>query len=126
MKSWKKHMKNERGSQMVEFIGIFPLIIISALVAWQILMAGYTLIVSEAAARDAARVASVDGDYELAAKNSASGLYVSSRLEEHGDYIEVFVTTKVPTIKIPIWENPNFEIQSSAIMPKEPDDGVDP
>ncbi|RPF50077.1 hypothetical protein [Aquisalibacillus elongatus] len=125
MKKWYKHIKTERGSQVVEFIGTFPLIIISALVAWQILMAGYTMIIGEAAARDAARVASVGGDYEVAAQNSASGLYVSSQLSDEGDYVEVSVKTKVPTIKIPIWENPNFEIESSAIMPKEPEDEED-
>ncbi|TRM12068.1 pilus assembly protein TadE [Lentibacillus cibarius] len=113
----KKYLKNERGSQTLEFVGMFPLIVIAALVAWQILMAGYTMIVGEAAARDAARVASVDGNYEQAARNSASGLYVSSRKSDLGDSVEVTVTTKVPTLKIPIWENPNFEIEASAIMP---------
>lgn len=77
------------------------------------------MIVGEAAARDAARVASVDGDYEQAAENSASGLYVSSQRADLGDSVEVTVTTKVPTLKIPIWDNPNFEIEASAIMPVE-------
>ncbi len=115
----KKYIKNERGAQMLEFLGMVPFIIISALVAWQILMAGYTLIVSEAAARDAARVASVDGDYEQAAKNAATGLFVSTRKEVSDDQVEVFVTTKIPTIKVPFFEYPNIEIESSAIMPIE-------
>ncbi|WP_164668238.1 TadE/TadG family type IV pilus assembly protein [Virgibacillus doumboii] len=121
----KKYIKNERGSQLLEFVGMFPMIIIAALVAWQILMVGYTMVVGEAAARDGARVASVDGNYQDAAKKSASGLYVSSSKSETGDSVEVSVTVKAPTLKIPIWDNPNIEFETSAIMPVEDEESED-
>lgn len=118
----KRYLKNERGSQVIEFVGIFPLILAAALVSWQIMMAAYTFIVCEAAARDAARVASVHGDYEQAAKNTAGALYESSSQVITGDEVKVTVKTKVPSYNIPFFGHYNIPIETSAIMPLEEDD----
>ena len=58
LKEWSSYVKNERGSQALQFLGLFPLVILSMLIIWQVGLISYSVVVAEAAARDGARAAS--------------------------------------------------------------------
>ena len=55
LKEWGSYVKNERGSQALQFLGLFPLVILSMLIIWQVGLISYTVVVAEAAARDGAK-----------------------------------------------------------------------
>ena len=62
LKKIVNYMKNERGSQLIEFVAVFPLIIFAFLFVWQMALVAYTVVVAEGAARVVAGVAAVEGD----------------------------------------------------------------
>jgi len=78
------HGHSERGQASVELLGAVPAVLLAALVAWQLVLAGHTLWLSAQAARVAARAEAV-GDSPVAAARSAlprsleRGLAVSRR-----------------------------------------------
>jgi len=118
----KKFRECQRGSMSIEFVAMFPLILFAFLLFWQIALVGYTLVVTEAAARDGARVAAVDGDVYTAVKNSVVGLELEDNYPEwdqDGEEVTVVVKTKVPLVKIPLVEDMHFTITMDATMPYE-------
>ncbi|WP_404453909.1 pilus assembly protein [Virgibacillus necropolis] len=121
MSNLLKRIKNERGSQLIEFLAVFPLIIFAFLLIWQMAMAAYTVVVSEAAARDGARVASVEGDYQTAVERSAYGLDVTSSLitgsSSYGKEVTVIVHAKMPMISIPFVGKLDYTIDADATIP---------
>ncbi|WP_035178353.1 TadE/TadG family type IV pilus assembly protein [Alkalihalobacterium bogoriense] len=124
MKNIKKYIHNEKGSQMIEFLAVFPLIIFALLFIWQVALIAYSVVVTEAAARDGARVAAVHDDYNQAVNNSAFGLDVTNvtRTESSGSYgaeVTVSVTTRVPVVQLPFIGAGNYTITSDATMPLE-------
>ncbi|MCM3113223.1 TadE/TadG family type IV pilus assembly protein [Lederbergia lenta] len=123
MKSLKGYMRNERGSQLIEFMAVFPMIIMALLFIWQVALVAYTVVVAESAARDGARVAAVGGDYGSAVDRAAHGLQVSSSVSEgmtsYGEEVTVTVKATVPTIKIPLIGRFEHELTADASMPKE-------
>lgn len=122
----KKYIKNEKGSQLIEFIAVFPMILMALLFIWQVALIAYTVVVAEAAARDGARVAAVGGDYITAVERAAHGLHVTSSASEgntsYGKEVTVTVKATVPTISIPFIGRFEHELQTSASMPKEESD----
>jgi hypothetical protein len=122
---WRKRLRCERGSQMVEFVASFPFIVFAFLFIWQIALVAYTLVITEAAARDGARAAAVGGDYINAVKKAAYGLEVTKILPESGpdlsedEEVTVEVTAKVPTIDVPFISRLDFSITQEATMPVE-------
>lgn len=126
MISLKRRLNNERGSQLIEFLAVFPLIVFAFLLIWQMAMAAYTVVVSEGAARDGARVASVGGDYETAVERSAYGLNVKSDIDfatnSYGDEVTVFVKAQMPMISLPFVGKLNYTITSNATVPIIKDD----
>jgi hypothetical protein len=64
---------NERGVQLIEVIGYFPLVLLIFVFAWQLLLVGYTGILAANAARDGARAAAVFEDVERAVRNATPG-----------------------------------------------------
>ena len=123
MKRVLRHAKNEKGSQLIEFVAVFPMIVMALLFIWQVALVAYTVVVAESAARDGARVAAVDGDYGDAVNRAAHGIKVSSSVTEgstsYGKEVTVTVKAKVPTIKIPFIGKLDQELKASASMPKE-------
>ncbi|HLU21211.1 TadE/TadG family type IV pilus assembly protein [Lederbergia graminis] len=126
MKCIKKYIKNERGSQLIEFIAVFPMVIMAMLLIWQLALVAYTVVVAEAAARDGARVAAVGGDYSAAVDRSSQGLDVSTSLStgttSYGEEVTVTVTAKIPTMKIPFIGRLDYTLSADASMPKEEDE----
>ncbi|GIN58129.1 hypothetical protein J8TS2_24480 [Lederbergia ruris] len=123
LKNVKKYIKNEKGSQLIEFLAVFPMVVMALLFIWQVALVAYTVVVAESAARDGARVASVGGDYSAAVDRSAHGLEVSSSLSEgttsYGKEVTVTVNATVPSIKIPLIGRFEHELKANASMPKE-------
>jgi TadE-like protein len=127
MRHIKKYIKNERGSQLIEFLAVFPMIIFALLFIWQVALVAYAVVVSEAAARDGARVASVEGDYEAAVESSAYGLDLQSVSSSTGDSsygknVTVTVVTKVPTVSVPFLGKIDYDLKADATMPMEEDE----
>lgn len=125
-----KLVREERGSQLLEFVAMFPLIIFAFLFIWQMALAAYTVVVLEGAARDGARVAAVGAnasEVEAAVNRSAYGLNVTSNVSgphstSYGKEITVEVSAQMLTIQVPIINELDFTITSRATMPYEGDD----
>lgn len=77
LNKFQQYIKNQKGSQLIEFLAVFPLIVFSFLLIWQIALAAYSVVVIESSARDGARVAAVGGNYKAAVERSASGLVIT-------------------------------------------------
>lgn len=58
----KKLLKNERGSAIIEFISMVPLVLLLMMILWQFLVAGYAVIITQSAANEAAKTYSVTKD----------------------------------------------------------------
>ncbi|MBM7095049.1 pilus assembly protein [Bacillus sp. H-16] len=127
-KHFKRLRKNQKGSQTLEFVAVFPLIIFAFLFIWQMALVSYAIVVTEAAARDGARAASVDGDYVQAVQSSAVGLDIvgtpgrSISESSYGQEVTVTVVTKVPMVQMPFVRNLDQNVTSTATMPYEVDE----
>lgn len=120
LKKWGSYVKNERGSQALQFLGLFPLVILSMLIIWQVGLISYTVVVAEAAARDGARAASAhDESWKEIAENSAFGLEVEVSGGTGTDMATVKVKAKAPIISLPLIDNMIFEFTADAVMPME-------
>lgn len=126
MKHWRRHLQNERGSQLIEFLAVFPMIVMALLFIWQVALVAYTVVVAESAARDGARVAAVGGEFEDAVERAAYGLDVSSESftsgTAYGEEVTVTVTATIPSIKIPFIGRIEQDLTADASMPKEEED----
>ena len=95
-------VRNERGSQAIEFVAILPLFTIVILIVWQFALAATAKVTAEAAAMDGARVAMVGGqqaDVQHAVRNVASGYRVDLvSVNDDGTYVTVTVTLQVPLV----------------------------
>ncbi len=65
--------RDERGAELVEFVGLFPLVLLTLAIAWQFLLAGYTGIIASGTAREGARAAAVGEDVDRAVRLSSPG-----------------------------------------------------
>lgn len=120
LKEWSSYVKNERGSQALQFVGMFPLILLSMLIIWQVGLISYSVVVAEAAARDGARAASAhDDNWEEIARNSAYGLEVEVSGGPGTDVATVKVKAKAPIISLPLIDSMKFEFTADAVMPME-------
>ncbi|WP_262174743.1 TadE/TadG family type IV pilus assembly protein [Saccharococcus sp. Marseille-Q5394] len=117
---WYSYVNNERGSQALQFLGLFPLILLSMLIIWQVGLISYSVVVAEAAARDGARAASAhDANWEEIARNSAYGLEVVVTGGPGEDVATVKVKAKAPIISLPWIKNMEFDFTADAVMPME-------
>lgn len=57
-----RRQRSERGAAALEMLGVAPLVILAALIALQFGVAGWTVVSTGQAAKDAARAASVGQD----------------------------------------------------------------
>ncbi len=120
MKRLRTLVKNERGSQLIEFVAVFPMVILAMMIIWQMALVAYTVVVTEAAARDGARAAAVEGNAEEVAKRSAGNLRLESVNTEKGDEdVTVTVVAKVPTVSIPFIGRLDFNFDADATIPIE-------
>ncbi len=123
MRKFSTYFKNEKGSQTIEFLAVFPLVIVAFMIIWQMALVAYAVVVTEAAARDGARAASVGGNAAEVAEKSAGGLKLTSvNAVESGDDVTVTVVSRVPTVSIPIVGRIEVDFDADATMPMEDDD----
>jgi hypothetical protein len=103
----------ERGQASVELVGVLPCVLVAALVAWQLVLAGHALWMGSQAARVAARAHAVDRDPEAAARSALPrslerGLRVHRRREGG-----VRVDVRVPFV-LRHWRSPVVVSASSS------------
>lgn len=104
-----RYIRNERGSQLIEFAGILPLFLLMILIVVQFALAASAAVTAKAAAMDGARVAitreGFDEHYKQAVNNVASGYNVTSiTRSESSDGLFEYVTVKV-TMEVPLLNN---------------------
>jgi hypothetical protein len=107
----------EAGQASVELVAVLPFVLLAALVAWQLLLAGHSLWLAASAARTAARADAVGRSTESAARSALPeplerDLSVA-RLREGG----VRVSVRVPLI-LQRWSTP-VRVSASASLGDE-------
>ena len=115
-------LRSERGQVAIEILGTTGLLLLAALVAWQLALAGWSAVGAANAARTAARsysrtgdAASAQADGQKALKDdflsSGSSVHISGTTDARADVV-VSVPIIVPGLSPPI------RIPASADMPK--------
>jgi hypothetical protein len=105
----------QRGSASLETIGMLPYLLLAALFAWQVLVAGYIAVNAENAARNGSRVEGRGGDGDAAALDSlAPFLRDNASATVAGE--EATVTVKIPIV-LPQITSKNFTITRTATLP---------
>ena len=90
--------ESERGQASVELLGVLPAVLLAALAAWQIVLAGHTAWLAGNAARVAARAEAVGRDPEAAARGALpTHLRRGLIVRERGDG-RVDVRVRVPVV----------------------------
>ncbi|QHF97188.1 TadE family protein [Streptomyces sp. NHF165] len=94
----------ERGASALEFAGMLPIVLLVAVAAVQLGVAGYAVQQAGTGARAAARVAAQDdiaGEYRAGGRNAMSG-WTASRssfaLADGGEEVEVTATVTIPSL----------------------------
>ncbi|MEJ9280008.1 pilus assembly protein [Ureibacillus thermosphaericus] len=93
-----KYVKNEKGSALIEFLGMLPFVFLILLIFLQFLVAGYALFVSQSAVNEAAKTYAITGDIEEAR------LSAQEFIDNTGGNIEF------DSMPDPIRNNKNFEL----------------
>ena len=109
--------ESERGQASVELLGTLPAVLLVALVAWQLALAGQTSWLAANAARVAVRAQAVGRDPEAAARSSLPS-YLRHRLvvrAEDGD--RVVVRVRLPLL-LKRWSTP-LRIGATAAMERQ-------
>lgn len=117
-----RRLSEQRGSQLIEFAALFPMVILTILIIWQFALGAYTMVVAHAAARDGARAAASDDDWRLAAERSADGFQILVDDPEYSDLgfgpaVTVRVRVRVPLAPLPFLRDRRLYVQSEATMP---------
>jgi pilus assembly protein CpaE len=105
----KNRLSDERGVEIVEFLGIMPLLLMIGLIIWQFLIVGHTMLITESAAREGARAAAAHKDCNFAVYK-AIGLKAipiywpdiqCGRCSGSGGPVEVTVRLRIPIVPNP-------------------------
>lgn len=96
---WKRHRK---GASTTEFVVILPLFFLLTLVVWQLVEAGMMVLNTQAALRDAVKIASTTGDEEKAKdqfKHSfGDSEQVDFDIEIEGDEVKALAKVEIPIL----------------------------
>ena len=106
---------DQRGSASLEIIGMLPYLLMAALFAWQVLVAGYVAVNTQNAARNGSRVEGRGGDGRAAALEGLAP-FLRANASARVDGEETIVTVKIPIV-LPQITSENFTITRSAILP---------
>jgi hypothetical protein len=107
--------RGERGQATVELLSTLPLLIIAALLVWQMLLVGIVMTSASNAARTGSRAASLSGDGEQAARNALRPAFRhGSQITVNGTSVRVRVAMPliVPGVSLPV------HLSSTATMPR--------
>jgi TadE-like protein len=107
--------RGERGQATVELLSALPLLIIAALLVWQMLLVGIVMTSASNAARTGSRAVSLSGDGERAARNALRPAFRrGSEISVNGTSVRVRVAMPliVPGVHLPV------HLSSTATMPR--------
>lgn len=101
-------LREERGSQAIEFVAVLPLFLFMVIIVWQFALAATAKVTAEAAAMDGARMAIVSDDRKdvEAAVSKVAYRYdhtVALSTDEAEGYVTVRVTLQVPLLDQDVW-----------------------
>ena len=116
----RKRLDDERGIELIEFIGTAPLIIIVALIVWQFIAFAHCAVLTHNAARECARAIAT---YEpnRAAENVESTVHSfnpswrAGSCSAEGQMVQCTVTTEIPIIDIPFIPLPDIPMKSTGV-----------
>ncbi|MBY6278047.1 MAG: pilus assembly protein [Symbiobacteriaceae bacterium] len=117
----RRLIREETGAQTLEFLALFPLVILTMLVMLQTAFLGYALVVVETGAREAALAASRESGAKRAraaestADKVAGSLIQSVTVACSGDDVTVQVTGVVPNV---LFQSP-FTFTRKVTMPTQ-------
>lgn len=112
-------LKDENGSQTLEFVALIPFFLIMMLMVWQFGLTAYTMVVAESAAHDGARAAAAGNDGIRAAQKTAYGFKVQAREKKTRSEVSYTVILDVPLVKLPFLADQRITISGRATMPIE-------
>jgi hypothetical protein len=110
-------VRSERGQSSVELLGMLWLMLLIALVIWQILLAAWTGEQAQNAARTASRVGGRGGDADKAARAAVStALRKDMKVDVSGERVDLYV--HIPII-VPglVIDSKTFTVHRSATLP---------
>jgi Flp pilus assembly protein TadG len=111
--SWR----SERGQSAVELMGMLWLLLLIALVIWQVLLAAWTGEQAQNAARTASRVAGRGGDARKAGVNAVpTALRTDMRVDPSGERVDVYVRIPIIVPGLVIDTKP-FTVHRWAVLP---------
>lgn len=90
--------ESQRGQASVELLGVLPAVLLAALVAWQIVLAGHTAWLAGNAARVAARAEAVGNDPGAAARGALPAHLRRGLIVRGSDDGRVDVRVRVPIV----------------------------
>ncbi|MFI9099584.1 CpaE family protein [Streptomyces fildesensis] len=95
----RRSLRDDRGQVILETLGMTPVILITLILVWQAVLAGYTFTLAGHAADEAARAAAVGQDAEAAAQRDLPGAWNGTTTVDRGDgKVTVTVNLKVPVL----------------------------
>jgi murein DD-endopeptidase MepM/ murein hydrolase activator NlpD len=120
LSAWSR--THRKGASTVEFIIILPLFILLCLVTWQLVVAGRAVMDTQAALRDAVRVASVTGDaekgkaqFKVTFMEGKPYQVDSFEIRIDGDEVKAWAKTRIPLIFMA--DKSTFTYRSTAEAP---------
>ena len=114
-----RRFRQDKGVEIIEFIGMMPFLFIIAIIILYTMVAGYTMVVAASAAREAARAEAVGEDGVGAARRASPGF--DGRRDTQcggGDTVWCAVTLRLP-VRIPLLVDENVPIRFRAEMRRE-------
>jgi len=117
--------QDERGAEVLEFVGMMPWLLLVGLVVWQLIIFGHCMLVTASAARDGARAVADHQGAGGAVGASMGGAYPyrivqAGGCSSIGSKVRVTVEAKLPIIDIPYVPLPDIWTRHTATMPCEP------
>jgi len=111
-------LADERGFELIEFIGAVPLILMIGLIIWQFMVFAHASMIANSAAQEGARAAAVYEPVDLAVRRSSPGYEVQIPGGEcsgiRGEIVTVRVRLRVPVTWIPFVSLPDIWTQGVA------------
>jgi len=110
-------LRDERGMQLIEFIGVVILIVMVALINWQFMVFAHASMIANSGAQEGARAAAVYEDIDAAVARSSPGYEVEvspTRCGRKGEIVTVRVRLRVPVTEIPFVDLPQIWTQGTA------------
>lgn len=113
-------VNEQRGLETLEFVGLFPLVLLTILIVWQFMLVGYAAIVAAGVAREGARAATI-GHPPSSAVEEACPPGLRCRVDDFylgpGDMRTVVAEVQVPKVSMPFIGNIEYPwVQSTARM----------